>query len=63
MCKNVCGCTILLVTLFIGIAAARSSTRPVSTRYVQVSGEMTQDAKVATFKGVPYAAPPIGPLR
>jgi len=33
------------------------------TRYGLVEGQFSGDQNVAVFKGVPYAAPPVGPLR
>ena len=35
----------------------------ISTRSGRVAGTTTADGKVQIFKGIPYAAPPIGPLR
>lgn len=35
----------------------------VSTQSGQVSGVYTNDSAIVVFKGIPYAAPPIGPLR
>ena len=56
---------ILLLLLF-GMNAVHTQ----QLRYVQVStangmieGVVSPDGKVRTFKGIPYAAPPVGPLR
>ena len=47
----------------------KASSAP-STHFVQqqtangiLEGEISPDGKVRTFKGIPFAAPPIGPLR
>jgi para-nitrobenzyl esterase len=56
-------------TLFVVLAAASLSALPpanstvVKTSLGAISGVATGDGAVVSFKGVPYAAPPIGDLR
>ena len=40
-----------------------SAQKVVATQSGQVSGVSANDAAVFVFKGIPYAAPPVGPLR
>jgi para-nitrobenzyl esterase len=48
----------LLVIMGIGTASAQ-----VKTRSGVLEGTTTDEGRVRVFKGVPYAAPPVGPLR
>lgn len=57
---------VMLLALLLGLQAAHAQL----LRYVQVrtangvlEGVVSSDDKVRTFKGIPYAAPPVGPLR
>ena len=44
-------------------AASAAITEPVKTDAGLVSGAAGNDATVRVFKGIPFAAPPVGPLR
>ena len=44
-------------------AASAAVTEPVKTDAGLVSGVAGNDAAVRVFKGIPFAAPPVGPLR
>lgn len=37
--------------------------KPIRTKLGNVSGVATADGKISVFKGIPFAAPPVGPLR
>ena len=37
--------------------------REVETRYGRVRGAWGNDQTITVFRGIPYAAPPVGPLR
>jgi para-nitrobenzyl esterase len=59
------GCAILCATL-LGMHARASEplrTSQVSTPDGVLEGVISADGKVRTFKGIPYAAPPVGNLR
>jgi len=63
--KNGCrrtakGLTVLLVLCF-GFSV--TSRAQVKTNAGDVEGTASADGKVQIFKGIPYAAPPVGPLR
>ena len=57
----------LLVVTFsfslLTIAAHASDALQVKTDKGKVEGSLTDDQKVRAFKGIPYAAPPVGNLR
>jgi para-nitrobenzyl esterase len=58
---------LILVTAF-GLCAAQTAPETLRTSRVQmpngvIEGVISADGKVRTFKGIPYAAPPVGPLR
>ena len=57
----------LMITAAILFAAATAAsaaiTEPVKTDAGLVSGAAGNDAAVRVFKGIPFAAPPVGPLR
>ncbi|WP_174280093.1 carboxylesterase/lipase family protein [Sphingomonas bacterium] len=52
----------LLTLLSIGVPAAAATVTDVVTRSGPVQG-VASDAGIVAFKGIPYAAPPVGPLR
>src|SRR5437763_801903 len=49
--------------LFVAAAASAAITEPVKLDTGMVSGAAGNDAVVRGFKGIPFAAPPVGPLR
>ena len=51
---------ICVISLF-GLAASAGRAEPVATDNGQIEGSQTGITRV--FKGIPYAAPPVGPLR
>ena len=52
-----CACCLALVT------AARADNLTIKTDKGKVHGKLSADGQVRIFLGVPYAAPPVGPLR
>jgi para-nitrobenzyl esterase len=64
MCRLIyCFCLLAILT-----AAAPAKPTParlgvITTRSGQVSGGTSQEGKVAFYKGIPFAAPPVGALR
>src|SRR5579862_3018614 len=54
---------ILLFALSTTLAVNASNQLQVKTDKGKVEGTLTTDAKVRAFKGIPYAAPPVGNLR
>ncbi|HTP12798.1 MAG TPA: carboxylesterase family protein, partial [Bacteroidota bacterium] len=59
-------CCAVLFPLVLGVPSVHAQI----LRHIQqktsdgiVEGVVSADDKVRTFKGIPYAAPPIGPLR
>jgi para-nitrobenzyl esterase len=50
-------------TIFFACALALAGSDKVRTASGAVEGTHTADAKVRVFKGIPYAAPPVGDLR
>ena len=55
--------TIAAAMLFASTAASAAITEPVKLDSGLVSGAAGTDAAVRVFKGIPFAAPPVGPLR
>jgi len=54
------------VLVAIGMAALPSAAaiqQPVKVASGQISGTPASDPSIAVFKGIPYAAPPVGDLR
>nr|WP_161501432.1 carboxylesterase/lipase family protein [Rhodopirellula sp. SM50] len=54
---------ILLLFLLLGMDASTASAADVQTQLGAVSGVPSRDDSVEVFKGIPYAAPPVGDLR
>ena len=56
----------MLLALLFGLRGAHAQQeRPVQVKTANgvLEGVVSPDDKVRTFKGIPYAAPPVGPLR
>ncbi|SPE26082.1 Para-nitrobenzyl esterase [Candidatus Sulfopaludibacter sp. SbA6] len=62
---NLRNCIFLLTLLAARPLAAQQPLRTVQARTASglVEGVVSADNKVRTFKGIPFAAPPVGPLR
>jgi para-nitrobenzyl esterase len=52
-----------LAMLSLAICLNAKNPNQVNTKSGAVKGSMSADGKVREFKGIPYAAPPVGPLR
>jgi para-nitrobenzyl esterase len=52
-----------LVVAALGLALQAKSLDKVNTKSGAVKGSLSADGKVREFKGIPFAAPPVGPLR
>jgi carboxylesterase type B len=52
-----------VVSLFVFLLPLCAMDQPVKTHEGFVSGMPGKDSSVAVFKGIPYAAPPVGDLR
>src|SRR3989442_1104755 len=60
----VAGVSMAMVPMFaVASGLAQVRTVQVKTDGGVVEGELTADQKVAAFKGIPYAAPPVGEVR
>lgn len=59
------GTVSVFTVMFVLPSLGAAQVRPVKarTRYEVVVGETSADGKVNTFKGIPYALPPVGELR
>ena len=60
------GTSAALFTILCGVPAIQGQelrTSQVRTPDGVLEGVISADGKVRTFKGIPYAAPPVGPLR
>ncbi len=56
---------ILLLSIVPAVLAAGASLKPIQVHTTDgvVEGVVSADGKVRAFKGIPFAAPPVGPLR
>ncbi len=54
---------VLSLSLALPLVAFASNPLQIKTDKGKVRGTFTADRKVRAFKGIPYAAPPVGPLR
>jgi para-nitrobenzyl esterase len=54
---------IMAALLSLGLALDAKSLDKVKTDSGAIKGAISADGKVRLFKGIPYAAPPVGPLR
>ena len=66
-CRPLIGCHILLACLLLcGCASVTKAESPVLAPVTEIANGALRgqsDGVIATYKGIPYAAPPIGPLR
>ncbi|HEX7360548.1 MAG TPA: carboxylesterase family protein [Bryobacteraceae bacterium] len=55
----------MAIWLLAGVSAAATlnPSKPVATRTGLVTGTLSGDRQVAVYRGIPFAAPPVGPLR
>jgi len=60
--RAVCAIAAASLTIATHLCAA-SDPLAVTTAQGKIQGKMTDDGKVRAFLGLPYAAPPVGPLR
>jgi para-nitrobenzyl esterase len=56
-------CVLLLLSVFMPLNAAADDGPVVKTDLGPVRGKSSGDGKLNIFLGIPYAAPPVGPLR
>ena len=54
---------LILIGLLFVILNSNAQTPIVTTEYGKVSGTTTSDGAINIFKGIPFAAPPVGALR
>ncbi|HEX5234695.1 MAG TPA: carboxylesterase/lipase family protein [Silvibacterium sp.] len=54
---------VLALAMALPFAAHASNPLQIKTDKGKVRGALTPDGEVRAFKGIPYAAPPVGPLR
>lgn len=54
---------VLALCMMLPVAAYASNPLVIKTDKGKVRGALTNDGKVRAFKGIPYAAPPVGQLR
>ncbi|MFC0408951.1 carboxylesterase/lipase family protein [Roseomonas elaeocarpi] len=57
------GAALFGLVLLPPMAAIAAELPPVSTASGQLQGALSQDGSTASWKGIPYAAPPVGALR
>jgi para-nitrobenzyl esterase len=53
----------LLPVALLFASSLAAQTTPIATESGKVTGTLEQASAVRSFKGIPYAAPPVGPLR
>ena len=54
---------VILAGALAALPSAAAIQQPVKVRSGLVTGVASSDASIAVFKGIPYAAPPVGDLR
>jgi para-nitrobenzyl esterase len=65
--KNASNLILFVLTIFLifayPLAAQIGIHKPIKTKAGSVEGVLSSDGQVSIFKGIPFAAPPVGPLR
>src|SRR3954469_4972776 len=54
---------LILITMLLNVHYVHADIKVVKTNSGQISGSRSDDKSVHIFKGIPFAAPPIGDLR